>query len=650
MRTVITRLFTAVLVLIFNVAFVSSQTVELRFNQKLSGASSITFGTGDVLYFVDATTVNGSNSNVCFTTPYNIRYQHKVGIIELKSTSASSISVYGMSSGSTSTRTIFQVSVSDTKDGDYTLLDDVTWTNTKITSNIYGQESCGTSTVSGLNIAKGKFVKISYCTGTSGGSTQNLNVSGFDILPASTNPEIKLSTGQNPADVMETVAMEPIVFAYSNVNDAANVVYNWYTDNTYTATTTAPADLSITKDTEAKTVTVSGTPATGTAGTYYYKVGVNETNGNVIEASIVVSTFAASADKYISNLKVDGKTPDFNAESHTYSLVVSKAASLTQPVTFDIPATASANFTSGDTHDFTNPLIITVTAQDASQQIYTVNVVTGIADIAYVVNTAISANDTKIYPMLKSKGYYLDVIPATGTDIEQFNNHDLVILNEEPNSSNTLAVAMGQLIGVKPFLNFKAYMYGKTNWPAGAGYNGSSDTGVLVEEAYLAHPVFSGVTIDGGLLQILNTSISGNGIQAVTNPGSGNVIAKLPSRTTDVTLVELNDVSTAKFFMIPISNVNYGNVTDNGLKLIENVVLYLLSSDKFVTTGNNEPVISRIFFDGNKIHNPQGEMLKVFDTTGRLMVKSSDDVYLGKFQKGMFVVMSDRGYVLKALK
>ncbi len=148
----------------------------------------------------------------------------------------------------------------------------------------------------------------------------------------------------------------------------------------------------------------------------------------------------------------------------------------------------------------------------------------------------------------------------------------------------------------------------------------------------------------------MNAGVSRNGIQAVTNPGSGNVIAKLPSRTTDVTLVELNDVSTAKFFMISISNVNYGNVTENGLKLIDNVVLYLLSSDMFVTTGNNGPLISRIFFDGNKIHNPQGEMLKVFDTIGRLMVKSSDDVYLEKFQKGMFVVKADRGYVLKALK
>lgn len=467
---------------------------------------------------------------------------------------------------------------------------------------------------------------------------------------ASLTPFVELTSGDNPAIAMETVAMEPIVFTYSNVTDAANVVYNWYTDNTYTATTNAPADLSITKDTDAKTVTVSGTPATGTAGTYYYKVGVNETNGNEIEASIVVSTFAASADKDISNLKVDGKTPDFNAESHTYSLVVSKAASLTQPVTFDIPATASANFTSGDTHDFTNSLSITVTAQDASQQSYTVNVVKGIADIAYVVNTAISANDTKIYPMLKSKGYYLDVIPATGTDIEQFNNHDLVILNEEPNSSNTLAMAMGQLTGVKPFLNFKAYMYGRTNWPAGAGYNGSSDTGVLVEEAYLAHPVFTGVTIDGGLLQILNAGISGNGIQAVINPGKGNVIAKLPSRTSDATIIEDNDIATAKFMLIPIANVNYAHVSPNGLKLIENVIQYLLSGEKFVTTGNKQPMTSSIFFDGIKIHNPQSEMLRVFDTTGRLMVKSSDDVYLDKFQKGMFVVKSDRGYVLKALK
>ncbi|MDO9634545.1 MAG: hypothetical protein Q7J05_05790 [Paludibacter sp.] len=464
---------------------------------------------------------------------------------------------------------------------------------------------------------------------------------------ASLTPSVALTAGKNPASAMETVAMEPVVFTYSNVANANNVVYNWYTDNTYIATTTAPANLSISKDTDAKTVTVSGTPTTGTAGTYYYKLGVNEPNGNEIQGRIVVSAFVASSDKDISNLQVNGMTPTFNAETNTYSLVIPKLASLTQAVTFDIPATATANFTSGNAYDFTNPLSITVTAQDDSQKIFTVTIFNGIADIAYVVNTAISTNDTKVYPMLKSKGYYLGVIPATGSDLTQFNAYDLFVLNEETNSANSLLAAMGQLIGVKPLLNFKAYMYSRTNWPTGAGYNGASDISVLVEEAYLQHPVFDGVTIAENLLQILNTGISGNGIQSVTNPGSGNIIAKLPSRTADVTMIEENEVATAKYLLIPIANANYANVSDNGLKLIENAVNYLLSDDKYIITGNNQLQASRIFFDGHKIKNQDGELMKVYDTTGRLVVSSSEDIQLISFNRGVYIIRSEKGGILK---
>jgi hypothetical protein len=243
----------SILLFVSNASF--SQDVLLRFNSKpASGTTSFTFSTGDILYPVDASTMSGSNSNTCFASPNNVRVQLKEIILELKSTSASAISVHGMSSGATSTRTIYKVSVADSKNGTYALLDDVTLANTKITSTIDGQAACGTSTVTGLHIAKGKFVKIIFCTGKSGGDTQNVNISGFDITPASTSPEVVLTTGNTPVEAMELIEITPVVYTYRNVADDNNVVFGWYTDKTYSANAVAPANLSLTKNTETKTL------------------------------------------------------------------------------------------------------------------------------------------------------------------------------------------------------------------------------------------------------------------------------------------------------------------------------------------------------------------------------------------------------------
>lgn len=302
---------------------------------------------------------------------------------------------------------------------------------------------------------------------------------------------------------------------------------------------------------------------------------------NVNYAVTLTTATTASSEKAIMGLKVGNYVPAFDSETFAYSLVLPADVSISQAVTFELPAAATATFTSGEVHDFTTPLTITVTAQDGSTQAYSVSAVNGIADIAYVVNTGLSVNDTKLYPMLLSKGYYVKPILASGNDLTQFADYDLVVLNEEPSSSNTLALAMVGLIGNKPFLNLKSYMYGKTGWPTGGGNNGTSDTAMVITKSYLSHPIFEGVALRGDSVDLLPAGIVGNGLQGVNNPGSGKVMTHLVSNPAMAGIIEDNTVATAKYMLIPISNVNFGNLTENALTLIDNAIEYLMSDAKF---------------------------------------------------------------------
>ena len=305
----------------------------------------------------------------------------------------------------------------------------------------------------------------------------------------------------------------------------------------------------------------------------------NTTNYSVT----LTASLTPSSAKDLSAVTIGGYTPVFNALTNTYSLILPKAASLTQAVSFTNSIASTTDFTSGSTFNFTTPLTITVTAQDNSTKLYTLQAVNGVADIAYVtVDGAVGATDTQVYPDLVSKGYFVRLInAATGSDITQFNSYDLTVLTESPSSSNALATAMSGLVGVKPFLSMKAFMYGKTGWPSGAGSNGTADLGANVLACYLNHPVFSGVTFTGNTASILNTGITGNGIQGVTTPGAGIVMANLPSLGTAACIVEQNSVPAAKYLLIPISTVNFNSVNASGLKLIENAVNYLLGSSVY---------------------------------------------------------------------
>jgi len=599
----ITQSLIVISLLLLTVTSAFAQDVLLRFSSKPGTVSSYTFSTGDVMYAVDATTFSGSNSNTCFASPANVRAQLKEIILELKSTSASAITVHGMSSGSTSNRTIFQVSVADTQAGTYTLLDDVTSTSTKITSTISGQASCGTSVVTGLHIAKGKFVKISFCTGTSGGTTQNLNISGFDITPGATTPQVQLTSGSNPAAAMENVAITPVVYNYFNVADAANVVADWYTDNTYTTTATAPTGLSLVKNTTDKSITLSGTPATGTAGTYYYKVGINETNGNSLNGSVVISSYSTPAPVFdapaAQNQAVKANTPItnivFNIQNATGASATGLPAELTgmfaavnaQSGTFTISGTPAAQAS------YPAAINYTVTAVPLAGYTGTVVTATGTItvkdplakSVLYLATDATTTANDLFLEQLSTKYDVTKRVPLANFT-GNYDAYDLIVLHESLTGGD--AATAGHELNLiksadKPILNLKSYFYtaGTTpRWGWGTPNNGNSGKGVAVVQP--SHPIFDGLVLNDSLY-LFNTATAKN-IQPTTVTIGGYQIAKVPGGIAIHDLpasIRLGAGKTSKYLMISLFSGKFNDLTADGLKMLDNAVNYLLSGTQF---------------------------------------------------------------------
>lgn len=322
----------------------------------------------------------------------------------------------------------------------------------------------------------------------------------------------------------------------------------------------------------------------------------------------VTLTANKNTENSISNLKIDNVVPLFDVTTNTYTLVFPKGTTnLTKPVTFDLPFRATADFTSGNIYDFTNPLKIKVTAENGDQKEYTINVFAASKHIAYVINTAVDAKDTKIRPMLASK-YYLENIPiANITTTYDFSTYDMVILTEAPTSGSA---GMKALWGInKPLLSLKMYAIQANTWNLSTASNPSpSVTTVTVNEPN--HPIFNGVKFSGiyaNEIQMFNTISSGNGVQTSPYADNYNIanikgalttgILELPVGTASPMVGTTNANLQSKLLIVSISNDNQNIVTDNALKVIDNAVNYLTGTTSWgIDAGTDFQSIS---FTGN---------------------------------------------------
>ena len=447
-----------------------------------------------------------------------------------------------------------------------------------------------------------------YCvvTGTCG-SPATSNVSGAIIVTAPV-PTISLTSGSNPAAATYNTAVTPVVYTYVNVANDNDVTAVWYSDNTYTTTTTAPSGLSISQNTTAKTMTLSGTPLA--IGSFYYVVTVNEVGGNSINGSIVVSPPPAPVITGGTNSNT-GIQPGIAAISNiVYTLTNSTGASV-----LGLPTGLSGNYSAG-TYTISGtvdasvtpglyPFTVTATALAGytgaaitSTGTIVVKSVTA-KQILYLAGAATpSTTDTRLYPMLNNSTNYIltvklaaSIAPAASA----YSPYDVIILNEIVGSTNVEAIALKGID--KPILNLKNFIYGASKWVwATAPDNGKANNGTVTIKQPL-HPIFTTPTnISVGSTLDLLTGAATKGIQptdvtllgsicvatAPLNAAPNNQAIAIHDVPASVRATNTGNAIASKYIMIPICNDSYNTMTDAALTLINNALVYLTNGTQFI--------------------------------------------------------------------
>lgn len=174
------KLFATASIMLLTSGFVCTSQTSLCFDTPATGYPlSYTFASGDIMHFSKGINTNtgatceGSTEGVVRTN----RVQDHTFTLQLESTSASSIVIYGKSSSAATVREVKKVESASAIDGTYT---DITESLT-ITNNIR-YANCGSITINGLNLSKGSFVKI-YITLPDGVTQAGTNISEFLITP-----------------------------------------------------------------------------------------------------------------------------------------------------------------------------------------------------------------------------------------------------------------------------------------------------------------------------------------------------------------------------------------------------------------------------------------------------------------------------------
>lgn len=313
---------------------------------------------------------------------------------------------------------------------------------------------------------------------------------------------------------------------------------------------------------------------------------VTAEDNKTVKTYIINFTVAASAssEKELLNVTINGVP--VTIEALVGNLLVSKNADVTAlPVAFEVSDLASANFVSGDTHDFTTPLSITVTAQDLSTAVYTLSVTKATKDVLYLTKAA-TAND-KMYEVIANKGFYIE--SRVNGDNMVFSGYDLVVLHE---SLDGKAAASGELAAIAtadvPVLNTKSYFYLDGRWNWGTASNGNNQNGIKLNTTdytnTASHPIFAGLSDS---ITIYNNAVDKN-IQPVTSFVSGKegyVLAKVAGGCAIHELPAANRVGaegTAKYIMISLFSGQFGDLTADAQTLLSNTVDYLLSSTVWV--------------------------------------------------------------------
>jgi hypothetical protein len=439
-----------------------------------------------------------------------------------------------------------------------------------------------------------------YCVVSgSCGDPVTSNVTGAFIV---SDPVPNIS-GSSSASATVNSVMTPEVYTYSYVTDENNVIAEWYTNNSYTITTTAPNGLSLSKDTENNTVTLSGTPVPGVSGTYYYQLKVDEVGGNTINATLQVNiptpainlssaagtnaqtrkagtaivnityTVTNASGATVSGLPT-GLSGSYDSGTYTISGTIDNAATL-GTANFTVTATAYTGY-EGSPVTASGSLVVRDPSQNYVAFLYT--------------SLTPPEGANKIYSTIESNYNTTVLAPTTALQMEnivKYQGYDLIIFHEAIGSAVASGLELGKYIGQVPILNMKSHMYGKTNWPSGSGQNGSAGTNlsITVLGDYKYHPIFKGVEFSGNSVVMAGASGLIRWLTGATTTNQRVIANNSVGTSGSISILEDNTSSTAgkKYMMIALSAASE-DMTSNGLLVIKNACDYLLSKQELSDT------------------------------------------------------------------
>lgn len=333
------------------------------------------------------------------------------------------------------------------------------------------------------------------------------------------------------------------------------------------------------------------------------------------------------------------------------------------PVTFTLnAATASSNFTSGNSYDFAanNSLSITVTAQDNSTKVYTVTpTISTKKNIAILsANGKAESYDNLLLSALSD--YYVSFLTADATaptDINAFYaNYDLIILHANISGTNATGLASKAMVGAKPMLNLKAFFYnsGRWSWSTTAPANAAAGVpSADVDVSMQSHPVFNNVTFSGTTLSYYDNlpATNANAIQyasdlATIGSMSSHTLATVS--TTGIQMHEIQDNVAAKYLLIGLSmeNNNYTYFNNNAINIIKNAAAYLLDTNtKYnyqVTSLKDLNVNSSVYYNQGIIYNQDQKTIEVYNASGEKVLSSNaKTIETYSLSQGVYIVKTN---------
>lgn len=201
-----------------------------------------------------------------------------------------------------------------------------------------------------------------------------------------------------------------------------------------------------------------------------------------------------------------------------------------------------------------------------------------------------------------------------------YSSYELIVLGAKPSSA---AAGYTPLKGYnKPMVLLKPFLLKNTVWDWGTPLN-TADLSIRVADP--SHPLFRGLNITDNELTLFSqcntnavTAISGwtntTGFTVLASPVSNNTataVAYLPAGT------DCNGIVLPQpMVMVGVSEYSTAHLTDDGKKLIENAILYLLGMDILDGIDNQtSPITNNKFIQDGTLYIQAGDV--VFDAFGR---------------------------------